>query len=510
MARGEVTTLLAWLEALPGELIRSRAQLCLAHSWALFVPGKLDEAELRLRDVEAGCAVASSRHERAELEAILGEVAAVRALIAHVQDDTPRAIELSHLALESLAEDNLHLRGLMAGNLGMVYHLSGDIAAARRAYSEAVTISQQTGHALTAVISLAGLAQLQVLEGHLDQAAGLYGQARQFLVELMGQPGLRLPVASVYHTGLAEVLRERNELEEATRHLLEGIELGKQFGFPSILADGYVALARVRQAQGDADGAQDMLRHADELARASEAAWIVSPVAACRVWLWLSSAGASLDAVARWAQQYGVDDELSYLREVEHIAVARALIALGQSHEALGWLARLNEAARAGGRTGRMIEILSLQALAFQSQGDRNQAMAALERALTMAEPEGYVRTFVDEGAPMAALLHRAASRGVAPAYVSKLLDALDAEAPMRRGSTGPASPVTQPLEEPLSERELEVLRLIADGLSNRDIAQQLVLATGTVKKHTNNIFTKLGVRSRTQAVSQARELGLL
>ena len=136
--------------------------------------------------------------------------------------------------------------------------------------------------------------------------------------------------------------------------------------------------------------------------------------------------------------------------------------------------------------------------------------MAALELALTMAEPDGYVRTFVDEGAPMGALLRRAASRGVSPAYLSKLLDALDAEAPMRRGPTGLASPVAQPLEEPLSERELEVLRLIAGGLSNRDIAQELVLATGTVKKHINNIFTKLNVRSRTQAAAQAKELGLL
>ncbi len=136
--------------------------------------------------------------------------------------------------------------------------------------------------------------------------------------------------------------------------------------------------------------------------------------------------------------------------------------------------------------------------------------MAALERALTMAEPEGYVRTFVDEGAPMAALLRRAASRGVAPVYVSKLLDALDAEAPMRRGPIGPASPTARPLEEPLSEREREVLRLIAAGLSNRDIAQELVLATGTVRKHINNIFGKLNVRSRTQAAAQARELGLL
>ena len=510
VARGEVTTLLTWLEALPDTLIRSRPQLCLAHAWALLLFGKLDEAELRLRDVEAGSAVVSSRHDQAELESMPGEVAAVRAFIAHVQEDMPRAIELSHLALESLPEDNLHLRGLMAGNLGMAYHQSGDIAEARRAYSEAVTISQKTGHALMVVVSLAGLAQLQMLQGHLGRSVGLYEQARQFLVELMGQPGLRLPAASLYHTGLGEVLRERNELEAAARHLLEGIELGKQVGLPVILADGYVALARVRQAQGDADGAQDMLRHADELARASKEAGIVAPVAACRVRLWLSSAGASLDAAARWAQQYGLDNELSYLREVEHIAVARALIAIGQSHEALGWLARLREAAEAGERTGSVIEILSLQAMAYQARGDRNLAMAALERALSMAEPEEYVRVFVDEGAPMAALLRRAASRGIAPAYVSKLLDALEAEAPMRRGPTGPASPVAQPLEEPLSERELEVLRLVVDGLSNRDIAQELVLATGTVKKHINNIFTKLSVRSRTQAVSQARELNLL
>ncbi len=136
--------------------------------------------------------------------------------------------------------------------------------------------------------------------------------------------------------------------------------------------------------------------------------------------------------------------------------------------------------------------------------------MAALERALTMAEPEGYVRTFVDEGAPMAALLRRAASRGVAPAYVSKLLDALDAEADPKPMPADSTSSVAQRLEEPLSERELEVLRLVASGLSNREVAQDLVLATGTVKKHTNNIFTKLGVRSRTEAVAHARELGLL
>ena len=510
VARGEVTTLLAWLEALPGELIRSRPQLCLAHSWVLFVLGKLDEAELCLLDVEAGCEAASSSHKRAELEAILGEVHAMRAFIAHFREDTPRAIELCHRALERLPGDNLYLRGLITMTLGLVYRLSGDITAANWALSEAETISQKTGHAYTVVISLAGLAQLRVLQGHLGKAAGLYEQARQFVIERMGQRGLQLPIASVFYIGFGELMRERNELEAATSHLLEDIELGKQLGLPMILAGGYVSQARVRLAQGDADGASVMLQQAEELALRSKTPRFTAPVAGCRVRLWLSSGSRNLAAAAGWRQEYSMDDELSYRREVEHIGVARVLIALGQSEEAVGWLARLREAAEAGERTGSVIEILSLQALAYQAQGDRTEAIAALERALSLAEPEGYVRTFVDEGAPMAALLRRAASRSVAPAYVSKLLDALDAEADPKPMPADSTSPVAQRLEEPLSERELEVLRLVASGLSNREVAQELVLATGTVKKHINNIFTKLNVRSRTQAAAQVRELGLL
>ena len=237
-----------------------RPQLCLAHSWVLFVLGKLDEAELCLLDVEAGCEAASSSHERAELEAILGEVHAMRAFIAHFREDTPRAIELCHQALERLTGDNLYLRGLITMTLGLVYRLGGDITAANWALSEAETISQKTGHAYTVVFSLAGLAQLQVLQGHLGKAAGLYEQARQFVIERLGQRGLQLPIASGFYIGLGELMRERNELEAATIHLLEGIELGKQLGLPMILADGYVSQARVRLAQGDADGASDMLR----------------------------------------------------------------------------------------------------------------------------------------------------------------------------------------------------------------------------------------------------------
>ena len=241
------------------------------------------------------------------------------------------------------------------------------------------------------------------------------------------------------------------------------------------------------------------------------------PVAALKTQVWVAQG--RLAEAQGWVRERGlsVDDALSYMREFEHITLARVLMARYKSerevrsiHETVGLPERLLKAAEAGERTGSVIAILVLQALAHEAQGNTPLALVPLERALTLAEPEGYFRIFVGEGAPMAALLRRAASRRIAPAYVSKLLDALDAEAPTRRVRTGPASPVAQPLEGPLSERELEVLRLVATGMSNRDIARELVLATGTVKKHLNNIFTKLNVRSRTQAVAHARELGLL
>jgi LuxR family maltose regulon positive regulatory protein len=219
----------------------------------------------------------------------------------------------------------------------------------------------------------------------------------------------------------------------------------------------------------------------------------------------LALARGNVDEATRWAQTYGIraDGELTEWLEIEHTTLARLLIAQGKPTEALSLLGRLLESAEAAGRMGRVIEILALQALAFYAQGDRTAAMKALDRALALAEPEGCIRLFADEGEPMAALLRQAAARGVAVEYIAKLLRAL---------SPSPLSPPpgVSLLIEPLSERELQVLRLVAAGLTNQQIADELVVVVATIKAHINRIYRKLDVTNRVQAVTRARELNLL
>jgi LuxR family maltose regulon positive regulatory protein len=323
---------------------------------------------------------------------------------------------------------------------------------------------------------------------------------------------------------------EWNDLEVAKRHLKQGVEQSKLWGNADTLASGYVTLAKVLEAQADLEGARDALQEAEQTVQRHT----VTPPTAARVaasWprLWLASKRENLAAATHWAKERGLsaDEPVGLLREFEHITLARVLMAQGKQGlqealaSALGLLVRLGDAAQAAGRTRSVIEILALQALALQAQGEAAQALQVLERALSLAEPEGYVRTFVDEGPAMAELLRNAASCGTATEYVSKLLTAFGQQTPDKRQMTKTSLPASvfdpqseaardSSLIEPLSERELEVLRLIAAGLSNQGIAEELVIALGTVKAHTSNIYGKLGVRSRTQAIARAKELKLL
>jgi LuxR family maltose regulon positive regulatory protein len=226
-----------------------------------------------------------------------------------------------------------------------------------------------------------------------------------------------------------------------------------------------------------------------------------------RIWL----AQDKLDAASQWVGERGLDadGDPTYVHEMEYMVLARILIAQGRLDEATRLLERLLEATETGGRTSRVIQILMLQALAFQAEGDTARAMAALERALTLAEPGGFVRVFVDEGPPMARLLYEAATRGIAPDYARRLLAAFPAAEAEQTGPSKTQAPKPE-LVEPLSERELEVLQLIAEGLTNQEIASRLFLALNTVKAHSRNIYGKLGVHSRTQAIARARALGIL
>jgi LuxR family maltose regulon positive regulatory protein len=259
----------------------------------------------------------------------------------------------------------------------------------------------------------------------------------------------------------------------------------------------------VYQAQGEADNARKMIRKAEQYAQSHNQTYVISLAAALRTQLRIAQG--NVIATARWVQERGLsaDDELSYLREFEHITLARVLTAKGQAEEALRLLDRLLEAAQAMQRMGSVIKILTLKALTFQTQNDLDQALSALEQALFLAEPEGYVRTFIDEDESMARLLRHALSQGIAPNYVARLLAAFGQKAEL-------ISATMESLVEPLSEREFEVLRLVVAGLSNPEIAEEMVIAVSTVKSHINHIYGKLGVENRIQAVVRVRELGLL
>ena len=267
----------------------------------------------------------------------------------------------------------------------------------------------------------------------------------------------------------------------------------------------------MKQAQGDANGALGAIDMARKSAQDFQVHDPLNPLAAnlARVQL----AQGDVAATVRWVRErkLGVDDELNYMREIEHLVLARVLIAQDRPDDALRLLGRLLSAAHAAGRMGSVIEILVLQALLLQAEGHTARAVRILGDALSLAEPEGYRRIFVDEGAPIAALLRRVSSAGNSPKYVDTLLATLrqHAEDP-RLPTEASISKDVQLLSEPLSERELEVLRLIASGLSNREIAQELFVTPGTTKRHVHNIYRKLEVRSRTQAIARARDLSLI
>lgn len=305
------------------------------------------------------------------------------------------------------------------------------------------------------------------------------------------------------HVGLSQLDRERDDLEAATQHVLRSQELGEHNGLPQHPYRWRVAMARIREAEGDLEGALTLLDEAERW-YTSDFGPNVSPIAAMKARIFIRQ-GRWGEAVA-WAREQGLtaEDELSYVREFEHITLARLLLAHGSAPESLGFLDRLLQAAQDGGRTGSVIELLVLQALAHQMRGHMPAALVPLERALRLAEPEDYIRTFVDEGALMAALLGAAAKDGISLGYVRQLL--------ARFGGRSVPGPAKQGFikVEPLSERELDVLRLLATDLDGPAIARELTVSLSTMRTHTRSIFNKLGVGSRRAAVRRAEELDLL
>ena len=497
-----------WLQALPDELIRARPVLAVTFAATLLTTGEVEVVEERLLDAErrlnARAALQQGPQARpAEPGAVEEEyrrlpagIELYRAALAAAHGDAPGTVRHARRALDlSPAEDHLG-RAAAAGLLGLTSWGLGDLAAAHEAWSACVAGLRRAGFVADIMGCSLALADIRITQGRLGEALRTYEQALGLAQEehasvLRGMVDM--------HAGMSELYRERDDLAAAARHLLACQELGEHNGLPQHPYRWRVALARVEEAQGNLAGALDLLDEA-ERRYVSDFFPNVRPVPALKARIWIAQ-GRLGDALG-WARGLSADDDLSYLHEFEHITLARVLLAQHGGDQASRLLERLLLAAEEGQRTGRVIEILVLRALAQQALGDIPAALAALERALALAEPEGYVRVFADEGPPMTALLRAAAKAGSRRDYARRLLAA--ARGPEDDG------PVEQALIDPLSERELDVLRLLGTELNGPAIARELVVSLNTVRTHTKSIYAKLGVTSRGAAVRRATELGLL
>jgi LuxR family maltose regulon positive regulatory protein len=415
-----------------------------------------------------------------------------------------KAPSTTQRALAVATEDDDRVRAGAAGFLGIVSWSNGDLAAAHREWSECVTRLRRSGHVADVFGATLALGDICAVRGRLQDALTTYRETLNLVPEQ--SRGLVRGTADM-HVGMSGIFLERLDLVTANQHLVQAQELGEYAGMPQFPYRWRASAARVRAAEGDFVGAIELVNEAERL-YVGDFFPNVRPVAAQRARLWISNS--QLREALGWARQAGIalDDDLDYLREFEHVTFVRLLLARARSErstassaDAVALLGRLRQAATDGGRVGSVIEIRVLEALAFHAQGDSTGALEALEGAIDDAETEGYVRVFTAEGHLMVALLKEAAKRGVAPVYVAELLAAA--------GGASPPSPKEQGLVETLSERELDVLRLLGSDLSGPDIARELMVSLNTLRTHTMNIYMKLGVNSRRAALRRAQELGL-
>ena len=523
------STWLGWVKTLPEELVHARPVLTVWYAYALSGSGEMEASEARLKDAERWLDTTADIHERPESLAagmvvvdekefrrLPGMIALLRAAHALARGDMTETAKNARRVLDLAPEDDHLMLGGAASELGLAAWTSGDLDAARRMTADGMANVRLAGYISPAIGGAIVLADIQIAQGRLHEAMTTYERGLQWATE-PGAPALAVRGAADMYVGMSGLQREHNDLKTAHQHLLTSQALGELAGLPQNPYRWCAAMARIREAEGDLDGALDLLDQAERLYDGHFSP-NVRPIATrkTRVWVALSR----LDEALGWAREQGlsVENELSYLHEFDHITLARVLLARYQSDradssilEVIGLLERLLKAAEEGGRKGSVIEIMVLQALAYHAQGDLPAGLLPLQHALALSEPEGYVRMFVDEGPPMAQLLLKAAVSGIMPDYTGKLLAAFEAEQQRSAGESPlPTTPYSQPLIEPISQRELEVLRLFKTELSGPEIARELVIALSTVRTHTKSIYSKLNVNNRRAAVKRAEELHLI
>ena len=502
--RGEGTTVLRWLESLPTEAKRLRPRLFVEHAVALVITGRPDDVEPLLSEAER-----ASQVDVEDRPYLLGTASAVRSWRARLRGDASEAVEFARGALSLLPDEEASVRNFAAVCLGDALRTTGDLEAAGEAFAEAAEMGRNTGHAYGGLAGVAMHARVRAEQGRLREADEAFRRALRLLTE--GGFGL-LPAAGVVHIGMADLLYERDDLDAAERELEMGVDLAERTGEVSTLVWAYVTLSRTSRAQGDDKGALEIARRAEGVARDSGAELQIAIALNWMTRLYLAR-GDLAEALALVKERAAIARAAAdAARAVDRLTSARLLLAQQRHREALPLLDELGETAEASGRTGGLIEVLALQGLALWAGGKKERAVSTLAGALALAEPEGYVRTFVDEGTPMGDLLSATldarrsgrldAAERISVSYLARLLASVAQEAMV------PAA--DKRLPEPLSERELEVLALISAGKSNKEIARELFLSMSTVKTHINRLYRKLGARSRTEALSRASMLDLL
>lgn len=481
--RGAALTILNWLASLPPAVMNARPALWWRHAALLLVNGQTTGVDEKLHAAETAIQQAAPDSQTRNL---IGRIATARATLALTRYRVDDMLEQAHRALEYLDPDILPLRANAQWVIGYAHFLRKDYVASRQAFTEAIALGQAAGAVFATILAVTGLGNVQEVDNQLHLAAQTY----QRVLELTGDQPLQIIYDA--HLGLARLYYEWNDLDAAQKHGEQSLQLTRQY---DTIIDRFIVcevfLAQVKLARGDGVGADTMLAHAYHVAQQKHFVHRIPEVAAAHVPV-LLRLGRHADALDL-AQTHGLP-----------LSQALVFLAMGDAAAAVLVLDDLQQRATAHGWAGERLNLLALQACALHMLGEQDQALAQLEEALRLAAPEGFVRLFVDKGQPMAQLLEVAASRAIMPDYAGVLLTAFDAE------SHAGATKLAQLLVEPLSQRELEVLRLIAQGLSNHEISARLFLALDTVKGHNRRIFEKLGVGRRTEAVARARELGLL
>lgn len=491
-------TMRRWFGALPGDVFRNRPVLSVGYVGALMSNGDIQDIDTLLTDAERWLDPMARLSDmvvvdEAELARLPSAVAMYRAGQAQLRGDVHATLSHAHRALE-LADVNDPLgRGGAAGLLALAHWSSGDLEGAYAYWTDAMASLQRAGHTVDAIAIVRALGEIRFAQGRLSDVRQAY---KRGLEMAQGDEGPKRGLADM-HAGLAELALETGDLDAAAEHLQSSTDLDERgLGLPQNASRRRIVAALLRAAEGDAVAALGLLDEA-ERAFVGEYFPVVRPIPALRARMQL--AAGRLKAAADLVAERGLstDDDLEYLHEYEHVTLARLLLASGEHGPAVALLDRLLASAESGGRGRTVVEVLVLLALAHRAARDEARALTAVRRALAVAEPEASMQVFLGEGAPVTAMLEAAIAHGIHAEYARRLLAASEV-------------PRKQPLADPLSQREVEVLRLLATDLGGPEIADELVVGLSTVRSHTKSIYAKLGVNSRRAAVRRGEELGLM